>query len=160
MRNRLLKRWLLTSARPVLVIIGQSGAGKTTLLRLTLGIVRPNEGAVFFKQHKVSRMNDHELEQIRMRIGMVYQDAALLSSLTVRENLALPLQELTDETPSEIDRIVDEKLEMLRRGKIIEQGTPDQLKQSKNPVVVQFLSGSAEGPILERSKCHMLSPAD
>lgn len=52
-----------------IVIIGQSGAGKTTLLRLILGIVRPNEGAVFFKRHEISRMSDHELEQIRRRIG-------------------------------------------------------------------------------------------
>ena len=96
-----------------LVIIGQSGAGKTTILRLILGILKPNAGSVFFRQHEVSRMNDHQLEQVRMRIGMVYQDAALLSSFTVRENLALPLQELTNKTPGEIDRIVDEKLEMV-----------------------------------------------
>jgi phospholipid/cholesterol/gamma-HCH transport system ATP-binding protein len=229
-----------------LVIIGQSGAGKTTILRLILGILKPNAGSVFFRQHEVSRMTDHQLEQVRMRIGMVYQDAALLSSLTVRENLALPLQELTDKTPGEIDRIVDEKLEMvemtgedkllpfelsggmrkrvglaralvmepelilfdeptqgldpvigalidkliinltertkatsiivthlmdsafhvatrmamLYRGKVIEQGTPEQMRRSMNPVLVQFLSGSTEGPILERSKYHMLSPAD
>ena len=229
-----------------LVIIGQSGAGKTTILRLILGILKPNAGSVFFRQHEVSRMNDHQLEQVRMRMGMVYQDAALLSSFTVRENLALPLQELTNKTPGEIDRIVDEKLEMvemtgedklmpfelsggmrkrvglaralvmepelilfdeptqgldpvigalidkliidltkrtkmtsiivthlmdsafhvatrmamLYRGKIIEQGTPEHMRESKNPVLVQFLSGSAEGPILERSKYHMLSPAD
>ena len=229
-----------------LVIIGQSGAGKTTILRLILGILKPNEGSVFFKQHEVSRMNDHELEAVRMRMGMVYQDAALLSSLTVRENLALPLQELTNKTPAEIDKLVDEKLEMvdltgedksmpfelsggmrkrvglaralmmepelilfdeptqgldpvigalideliidltkrtkttsiivthlmdsafhvatqmamLHRGKIIEQGTPGHMRQSKNPVVAQFLSGTTEGPILERSKYHMLSPAD
>jgi phospholipid/cholesterol/gamma-HCH transport system ATP-binding protein len=229
-----------------LVIIGQSGAGKTTLLRLVLGILKPNKGKVFFKHNEVSRMSDHELEHVRMRIGMVYQDAALLSSLTVRENLALPLQELTDKTSVEIDRIVDEKLEMvelagddklmpaelsggmrkrvglaralvmepelilfdeptmgldpvigalideliinlteetkatsiivthlmdsafhiatrmamLHRGRIVEQGTPDQMRQSTNPVVVQFLSGSTKGPILKRSKYHMLSPAD
>jgi phospholipid/cholesterol/gamma-HCH transport system ATP-binding protein len=58
-------------------------------------------------------MNDHELEAVRMRMGIVYQDAALLSSLTVRENLALPLQELTNKTPAEIDKVVDEKLEMV-----------------------------------------------
>jgi len=104
---------LVADPQERLVIIGQSGAGKTTILRLILGILKPDEGAVFFKQHEVSRMNDHELEQIRMRIGMVYQDSALLSSLTVRENLALPLQELTNKTPAEIDRIVDEKLEMV-----------------------------------------------
>jgi ABC-type transporter Mla maintaining outer membrane lipid asymmetry ATPase subunit MlaF len=48
-----------------LVVIGQSGAGKTTVLRLILGILKPNESSVFFKQHEVSRMNDHELEQVR-----------------------------------------------------------------------------------------------
>jgi phospholipid/cholesterol/gamma-HCH transport system ATP-binding protein len=229
-----------------LVIIGQSGAGKTTILRLILGILKPNAGSIFFNQHEVSRMNDHQLEEVRARIGMVYQDAALLSSLTVRENLALPLEELTDKTRGEIDRIVDEKLElvemtgedkllpfelsggmrkrvglaralvmdpelilfdeptqgldpvigalideliinltertnttsivvthlmdsafhvatqmaMLYRGKIIEQGTPEQMRQSKDPVVVQFLNGRTEGPILNRSKYHMLSPAD
>lgn len=230
-----------------LVIIGQSGAGKTTILRLILGILTPTSGQVLFKQHDISRFSPNELEAMRMRMGMVYQDAALLSSLTVRENLALPLQELTNKSPAEIDKIVDEKLEMvemagddkllpfelsggmrkrvglaralvmepelilfdeptqgldpvigalideliidltkrtkttsiivthlmdsafhvatrmamLYRGKIIEQGTPEYMRQSKNPVLVQFLSGSTEGPILERhSKYHMLSPAD
>jgi phospholipid/cholesterol/gamma-HCH transport system ATP-binding protein len=237
---------LVVAPQERLVIIGQSGAGKTTILRLILGILKPNAGSTFFKQYEVSRMNDHQLEPVRMRMGMVYQDAALLSSLTVRENLALPLQELTDKTPGEIDRIVDEKLEMvemtgedklmpfelsggmrkrvglaralvmepelilfdeptqgldpvigalideliidltertkttsiivthlmdsafhvatrmamLYSGKIIEQGTPEHMRQSKNPVLVQFLSGSTEGPMLKRSKYHMLSPAD
>jgi phospholipid/cholesterol/gamma-HCH transport system ATP-binding protein len=229
-----------------LVIIGQSGAGKTTILRLILGILQPSEGSVSFHKLEIPRLSREALAQARMCIGMVYQDAALLSSSTVRENLALPLQELTRKSPGEIDRIVDEKLElvemagtgdlmpfelsggmrkrvglaralmmepelilfdeptqgldpvvsavidkliidlterskvtsiivthlmdsafrvatrmaMLHRGKIIEQGTPAQMKQSKNPILVQFLSGSTEGPILERSKYHMLSPAD
>jgi len=80
-----------------LVIIGRSGAGKTTILRLIIGILQPTKGSVFFKHHEVSRLNDHELEPVRMRIGMVYQHAALLSSSTVRENLALPLP-LTDKS--------------------------------------------------------------
>ena len=237
---------LVVDPQERLVIIGQSGAGKTTILRLILGILKPTDGSVFFKRHEVSRMNDHEMQQVRMRMGMVYQDSALLSSLTVRENLELPLQELTDKTPGEIDKLIDEKLEMveltgedklmpfelsggmrkrvglaralmmepelilfdeptqgldpvigalidqliidltertkttsiivthlmdsafhvatrmamLHRGKIIEQGTPEHMRQSKNPVLVQFLSGTTEGPILERSKYHMLSPAD
>ena len=237
---------LAVAPKERLVIIGQSGAGKTTILRLILGILRPNSGSIFFGRSEVSRMNDHELEPIRCRIGMVYQDAALLSSMTVRDNLAFPLQELTNKTPGEIDRIVDEKLEMvelagedklfpfelsggmrkrvglaralvmepelilfdeptqgldpvigalideliidltertkttsvivthlmdsafhvatrmamLHRGKIIADGTPESFKRSANPVVAQFLSGSTEGPMLERSKYHMLSPAD
>ena len=52
------------------------------------------------------------------------------------------------------------RMAMLHRGKVIEEGTPAQMRQSKNPVLVQFLNGSTEGPMLERSKYHMLSPAD
>jgi phospholipid/cholesterol/gamma-HCH transport system ATP-binding protein len=229
-----------------LVIIGQSGAGKTTILRLILGILQPSAGSVFFDERDIAQLTPRELQEIRTHIGMVYQDAALLSSKTVRQNLALPLEELTDKSKAEINKIIDEKLElvemadsarlmphelsggmrkrvgiaralvmepelilfdeptagldpvvsavidellvgmsekskvtsvivthlmdsafrvatrmaMLHRGKIIEEGTPDSLRRSRNPVVVQFLSGSTEGPILERSKYHMLSPAD
>jgi phospholipid/cholesterol/gamma-HCH transport system ATP-binding protein len=169
---------------------------------------------------------------------MVYQYSALLSSRTVRDNVALPLEELTDKSREEIDKIVDEKLElvgmkdskhlmpselsggmkkrvslaralvlepelilfdepvagldpvmasvidelvinlsekskvtcvivthemdsafriatrmaMLYHGKIIEEGTPEEMKKSPNPVVSQFLTGSTEGPILEETK--------
>jgi phospholipid/cholesterol/gamma-HCH transport system ATP-binding protein len=52
------------------------------------------------------------------------------------------------------------RMAMLHRGKIIEEGMPEEMKRSKNPIVVQFLSGSTKGPILERSKYNMLSPPD
>jgi phospholipid/cholesterol/gamma-HCH transport system ATP-binding protein len=96
-----------------LVIMGQSGSGKSTILRLILGILQPTAGAIFFKQFEVSRLNRRKLQQVRSHIGMVYQYAALLSSRSVRENVALPLEELTKKPRAEIDRIVDEKLEMV-----------------------------------------------
>ena len=96
-----------------LVVMGQSGSGKSTILRLILGILRPNAGEVFFKQFEITRLKRRKLQQIRRHIGMVYQYSALLSSRTVRDNVALPLEELTDKTRKEIDRIVDEKLEMV-----------------------------------------------
>ncbi len=52
------------------------------------------------------------------------------------------------------------RMAMLHHGKIIEEGTPVHMKESKNPILVQFLRGSTEGPILKRSKYHMLSPPD
>jgi phospholipid/cholesterol/gamma-HCH transport system ATP-binding protein len=96
-----------------LVIMGQSGSGKSTILRLILGILRPDSGSVFFKQFEISRLNRRKLQQVRAHIGMVYQYSALLSSRNVRDNVALPLEELTTKSREEIDRIVDEKLELV-----------------------------------------------
>jgi phospholipid/cholesterol/gamma-HCH transport system ATP-binding protein len=220
------------------VIMGQSGSGKSTILRLILGILPPDRGSIFFKQFEISRLNRRKLQQVRTHIGMVYQYSALLSSRNVRDNVALPLEELTTKSRKEIDKVVDEKLAlvgmldaknaapselsggmkkrvslaralvmepelilfdepsagldpviatvideliisltesskvtsiivthemdsafrigtrmaMLYQGKIIEQGEAEAFKNSANPVVVQFLSGSTEGPILEGSK--------
>jgi phospholipid/cholesterol/gamma-HCH transport system ATP-binding protein len=96
-----------------LVIMGQSGSGKSTVLRLILGILQPNTGSIFFKQFEITRLRRRKLQQVRQHIGMVYQYSALLSSRCVRDNVALPLEELTEKSREEIDKIVDEKLELV-----------------------------------------------
>src|SRR5205807_1462079 len=216
----------------------QTGSGKSTILRLILGTLRPTSGSVFFKQFEITKLQRRKLQQVRRHIGMVYQYSALLSSRDVRDNVALPLEELTDKSRSEIDKIVDEKLDMvgmkdskdlmpselsggmrkrvslaralvmepelilfdeptagldpvissvideliinlteqqkvtsvivthemasafrvgtrmamLYQGKIIEDAPTQDFKNSDNPVVRQFLSGSTEGPILEGTR--------
>jgi phospholipid/cholesterol/gamma-HCH transport system ATP-binding protein len=96
-----------------LIVLGQSGCGKSTLLRLILGILKPTQGSVKFKGLEVGRMERRRLNRMRQKIGMVYQYSALISSLNVRDNLALPLEELTDKSRKEIDEIVMQKLELV-----------------------------------------------
>ena len=80
---------------------------------MILGILQPNAGSVFFKQFEITRLRRRKLQQVRRQIGMVYQYSALLSSRNVRDNVALPLEELTDKSREEIDEIVDEKLDLV-----------------------------------------------
>ena len=96
-----------------LVIMGQSGSGKSTILRLILGIMQPDSGSVFFQQFEITGLPRRKLQQVRQRIGMVYQYSALLSSRNVRDNVALPLEELTEKSREEIDEIVETKLDLV-----------------------------------------------
>ena len=104
---------LKVAAGERLVIIGQSGGGKSTLLRLMLGILRPTSGSVQFRGLEVTKMGRRRLNKMRQKVGMVYQYSALISSLSVRDNLALPLEELTRKSRKEIDEVVDEKLSLV-----------------------------------------------
>jgi phospholipid/cholesterol/gamma-HCH transport system ATP-binding protein len=228
---------LRVPAKARMVIMGQSGSGKSTLLRLLLGILQPSEGEVTFKGKDITRMGRIRMNRIRQKMGMVYQYSALISSLNVRDNLALPLEELTRKSRDEIDKLVKEKLDMvgmadtlekmpgelsggmrkriglargiimdpelilydeptagldpvissvideliialsekigatsvivthemgsafkvathmamLYEGKIIASGTPDEFKNSEDPVVAQFIAGDTQGPILQDS---------
>ncbi len=104
-----------------LVIMGQSGGGKSTLLRLIIGILTPSEGRVRFRDQEVNRLGRRQLNVIRAKTGMVYQYSALISSLSVRDNLALPMEELTRMGAKEIERVIDEKLELVQMGHVKDQ---------------------------------------
>lgn len=215
------------------IIMGCSGSGKSTLLRLMTGAIKPDEGSVIIKGKDISKATPDELDEIRKSYGMLFQYSALLDSLTVEENVALPLKEHTklaaeiinivvkmklsivglrgfenylpsqisggmrkrvglaraialdpdivfyDEPTSGLDPVVggvidklikdlSEKLlitsvvvshdmssilkiadraAMVLKGKIIEIGSPEQLRRSTNPYIVQFINGNPIGPI-------------
>jgi phospholipid/cholesterol/gamma-HCH transport system ATP-binding protein len=96
-----------------LVILGQSGGGKSTMLRLILGILRPTSGVVRYRHLQVQKLSRSRLNLLRSRVGMVYQYSALISSMTVRENLALPVEELRRKPRKEIDALIEENLEIV-----------------------------------------------
>jgi phospholipid/cholesterol/gamma-HCH transport system ATP-binding protein len=92
-------------------IIGLSGAGKSTILRLLNGLKPPDSGRVFVRGQDISRLRERELIPLRQTIGFSFQFAALFDSLTIGENVALPLREHTKLTNEEIDARVSESLE-------------------------------------------------
>lgn len=93
-----------------LVLLGPSGTGKSTLLRLLLETLRPDRGSIYFDGVEITHLSREQLNRVRTRIGMVFQSSALISSLSVSENLALALRELTRKGEKEIAAVVEEKL--------------------------------------------------
>lgn len=96
-----------------LVVMGKSGSGKSTLLRLVMGLLEADAGSIRFKDEEITKLPRREMNRLRATIGMVFQNAALIGSITVAQNLAFPLEELSDKTPEEIASIVDAKLELV-----------------------------------------------
>jgi phospholipid/cholesterol/gamma-HCH transport system ATP-binding protein len=97
----------------VLVVMGLSGSGKSTLLGILMGLLTPDAGSVMFREADLTKLSRPELNEIRTHLGMVYQNAALISSISVADNVRLPLQELSRKTGAEIDSIVAQKLELV-----------------------------------------------
>jgi phospholipid/cholesterol/gamma-HCH transport system ATP-binding protein len=216
-----------------LVIMGGSGCGKSTFLRHLIGSMRPDSGEVWMFGKNIATATEDELDAIRKQFGMLFQSGALFDSMTVGENIALPLREHTQLDDNVISIIIKMKLElvglrgfenlmpsqlsggmkkrvglaraivldpkiifydeptagldpvmtgvvdkltidftrklhltsvvvthdmgsvfriadrivMLHQGNVLQIGTPDEIRNSKNPIVRQFISGDTEGPI-------------
>lgn len=97
----------------VTVILGGSGSGKSTLLRQVVGLEKPDSGRIFFQDRQITGLSRRELYEIRRRMGMLFQGAALFNSLTVYENIAFPLREHTKLAESVIRTMVKMKLELV-----------------------------------------------
>jgi len=214
-------------------VLGRSGGGKSVLLKHIIGLLRPDRGRILVDGKDIVTMNDRQLNDIRRRFGMLFQEAALFDSMTVGENVAFPLREHTELSEAEIrDKVraklaqvglagiedkmpaelsggmkkrvglaraialdpeiilfdepttgldpitssvinhliadtqrrlgatcviishdieavfaISDKVVMLFNGRVEAEGTPDDMRQSDNPVVRQFISGSFEGPM-------------
>jgi len=215
------------------VIMGCSGSGKSTLLRLMTGAIKADVGSVLIKGKDISRADPRQIDEVKKSFGMLFQYSALLDSLTVEENVALPLKEHTkladeiiriivkmklalvglrgyesyapsqisggmrkrvglaraialdpdivfyDEPTSGLDPVVGgvidklvkdlstkllitsvvvthdmqsvftiaDRIAMVHKGAIVEIGTPDQIRNSANPIIQQFIHGKPTGPI-------------
>jgi len=99
--------------RETIVILGGSGSGKSKLLRTMVGLERPTSGSVWVGGTNLAKASAAEMDAVRKKIGLSFQGGALIGSMTVGENVALPLREHTDLEESTIEVVVRIKLEQV-----------------------------------------------
>lgn len=94
-------------------ILGRSGGGKSVLIKLVIGLLKPDRGRILLEGRDITGLNDSAMNRVRQRFGMLFQSAALFDSMTVGENIAFPLEAHTRLGRGEIQRLVQEKMEMV-----------------------------------------------
>ncbi|MDZ7288803.1 MAG: ABC transporter ATP-binding protein [candidate division KSB1 bacterium] len=99
-----------------MVILGRSGCGKSTLLRHIIGLAKPTSGEILIKGQDITKLSEDEMMSVRRKMGMLFQGAALFNSMTVGDNVALPLREHTQLEPSTIKIMTRMKLELVGLG--------------------------------------------
>lgn len=97
----------------IMVVLGSSGCGKTTLLKHIIGLYYPASGSIKVFGGEITQMDEFEFNELLKKFGVLFQNGALLNSLTVGENVAIPLQQHTNLSNSVIERIVRMKLHLV-----------------------------------------------
>ncbi len=94
-------------------LLGGSGTGKSVILRSIIGLEKPDHGSIWFEGKDIVQLSEEQLPDVRIKIGYVFQNGALFDSLTVEDNLAYPLREHTQLSEVEIQRKVNEMLDLI-----------------------------------------------
>jgi len=95
------------------VILGGSGCGKSTLLKHLIGLLKPSEGRISISGREITTLTDQAMDEVRKKMGVLFQGAALLNSLTIAENIALPIKEHTKINDATIQIMVRMKLDLV-----------------------------------------------
>lgn len=110
----------------LLALVGHSGSGKSVLLQHLVGLLQPDQGSVHVGNTDLARLSDEELQAVRRQFGMLFQGGALFDSMSVYDNVALPLRLLTDQSEADIQDQVMTQLERVELPDAADQ-MPDSL---------------------------------
>ncbi len=100
----------------ILCILGRSGTGKSVTLKLLMSLIKPDQGKIWVEDDEITCLKEEGTSKVRRKMGFLFQDAALFDSLTLYENLALPLRRLTNKPQDEIDAIIEKVLGQVQLG--------------------------------------------
>jgi phospholipid/cholesterol/gamma-HCH transport system ATP-binding protein len=100
----------------IFIIMGESGCGKSTLMKILIGLKEPAKGQVLYGDVSLWESDLEERKKVLRRFGILYQSGALWSSMTLEENVALPLEQYTDLSPGQVREIVSLKLSLVGLG--------------------------------------------
>ncbi|HEX4168022.1 MAG TPA: ATP-binding cassette domain-containing protein [Bryobacteraceae bacterium] len=104
------------SAGEALCLMGRSGTGKSVTLKLMIGLIRPDHGSIYIENQNVVDLDEDGLSAMRRNIGFLFQSAALFDSVSLNDNLALPLLRFKKKSKAEIDEIVQKELDAVGLG--------------------------------------------
>ena len=130
------------------VILGPSGSGKSTILRLLIGLARPDSGAIFVDGEDITQVSEERMQQIRRRMGMVFQQGALFDSMTVGENVGYSLLEHADRAEEEVEASVRSYLRLVGLDDDLLDRMPDQLSGGMQRRVAIARALAAQDPEL------------
>ncbi len=139
-------------------ILGRSGVGKSVSLHQIMGFLKPDSGRVWVAHEDITEYPETELERIRKKVTMVFQNGALFDSLSVGENVAFPLRERKDLNESQIYQIVDGLLEMVNVGEYRDQLPSDLSTGMKRSVAIARALAAQPEAILYDEPTTMVDP--
>ena len=101
-------------AGEIFAVLGGSGSGKSTLLKHLIGLVQPHSGRIMIDGDDITGCEENKLQKILRKVGVLYQSSALLGSMTIAENVALPISEYTNLSPESVNNLVKMKLHLVQ----------------------------------------------
>jgi phospholipid/cholesterol/gamma-HCH transport system ATP-binding protein len=139
-------------------IMGRSGVGKSVTLKHILGFLKPDSGRIYVAGNDITDWTEEQLGEIRKRVTMVFQSGALFDSLTARQNIAFPLEARADLASEEIDRRVEELLEMLEVADLAEKLPAELSTGTKRAVAIARALAQDPEAILYDEPTTMVDP--
>lgn len=140
------------------VIMGRSGVGKSVTLKHILGFLKPDSGRVIVAGQDITDWTEQQLVQIRRQVTMVFQSGALFDSLTIRENIAFPLDDRKDLSPEQIDTRVTELAEMLEISDVLDRLPSELSTGTKRAVAIARALAQDPEAILYDEPTTMVDP--